>query len=75
MQPQFLALLTTAEGTSILTETIFENRYQHVAELMRMGAKITVEGERPLSPVCRIWRALSSRLPTSEQVPPFSWQH
>jgi UDP-N-acetylglucosamine 1-carboxyvinyltransferase len=44
MQPQFLALLTTAEGTSILTETIFENRFQHVAELMRMGARITVEG-------------------------------
>jgi len=44
MQPQFLALLTIAEGTSIITETIFENRFQHVAELMRMGAKITVEG-------------------------------
>ncbi|HHV64756.1 MAG TPA: UDP-N-acetylglucosamine 1-carboxyvinyltransferase [Peptococcaceae bacterium] len=44
MQPQFLALLTIAEGTSILTETIFENRFQHVAELMRMGANITVEG-------------------------------
>jgi len=44
MQPQFLALLTIAEGTSIVTETIFENRYQHVAELIRMGAKITTEG-------------------------------
>lgn len=44
MQPQFLALLTIAEGTSIVTETIFENRFQHVAELNRMGAKITVEG-------------------------------
>jgi len=44
MQPQFMALLTTAEGTSIVTETIFENRFQHVAELVRMGAKITIEG-------------------------------
>lgn len=44
LQPQFLALLTTAEGTSIVTETIFENRFQHVAELIRMGAKIRIEG-------------------------------
>jgi len=44
LQPQFLALLTIAEGTSIVSETIFENRFQHVAELVRMGAKITVEG-------------------------------
>ncbi len=44
MQPQFLALLTVAEGTSIVTETIFENRFQHVAELRRMGAKIVIEG-------------------------------
>lgn len=44
MQPQFMALLTMADGTSIVTETIFENRYQHVAELVRMGAKITTEG-------------------------------
>ncbi|UWG98435.1 UDP-N-acetylglucosamine 1-carboxyvinyltransferase [Dehalobacter sp. DCM] len=44
LQPQFLALLTIADGTSIVTETIFENRFQHVAELRRMGAKITIEG-------------------------------
>lgn len=44
MQPQFLALLTIADGTSIVSETIFENRFQHVAELRRMGARITVEG-------------------------------
>ncbi|MGE4271380.1 MAG: UDP-N-acetylglucosamine 1-carboxyvinyltransferase [Desulfitobacterium sp.] len=44
MQPQFMALLATAEGTSIMTETIFENRFQHVDELRRMGAQITVEG-------------------------------
>jgi UDP-N-acetylglucosamine 1-carboxyvinyltransferase len=44
MQPQFMALLSMAEGTSIITETIFENRFQHVDELRRMGAQITVEG-------------------------------
>ena len=44
MQPQFLALLTMAEGTSVVTETIFENRFQHIAELRRMGAKIIIEG-------------------------------
>jgi UDP-N-acetylglucosamine 1-carboxyvinyltransferase len=44
MQPQFMALLTCAEGTSIMTETIFENRFQHVDELRRMGSNITVEG-------------------------------
>jgi len=44
MQPQFLALLTIAEGTSIITETIFENRFQHIAELRRMGAKVIIEG-------------------------------
>ena len=44
MQPQFMAMLSSAEGTSIITETIFENRFQHVDELCRMGAQITVEG-------------------------------
>ncbi|EHQ91541.1 UDP-N-acetylglucosamine 1-carboxyvinyltransferase [Desulfosporosinus youngiae] len=44
MQPQFMAMLSSAEGTSIITETIFENRFQHVDELRRMGAQITVEG-------------------------------
>lgn len=44
MQPQFMAMLACAEGTSIITETIFENRFQHVDELRRMGAQITVEG-------------------------------
>ena len=44
MQPQVLALLTTAHGTSIIVETVFENRYKHVEELLRMGANIKVEG-------------------------------
>ena len=44
MQAQFMAMLTLAEGTSLLTETIFENRYMHVPELNRMGADIDVRG-------------------------------
>jgi UDP-N-acetylglucosamine 1-carboxyvinyltransferase len=44
MQAQLMAMLTRAEGTSLLTETIFENRYMHVPELNRMGADIEVRG-------------------------------
>ncbi len=44
MQAQFMALMAVAEGTSIVKETVFENRFMHVAELVRMGADITVEG-------------------------------
>jgi UDP-N-acetylglucosamine 1-carboxyvinyltransferase len=56
LQAQYLALMTQAEGASRVTETIFENRFQHVAELLRMGADIQIEGReavvrgpRPLS--------------------------
>ncbi|MFM6853238.1 MAG: UDP-N-acetylglucosamine 1-carboxyvinyltransferase, partial [Sphingopyxis sp.] len=44
MQAQFMAALALADGTSVLTETIFENRYMHVPELARMGADIQVSG-------------------------------
>ncbi|GDX60088.1 UDP-N-acetylglucosamine 1-carboxyvinyltransferase [Nitrosomonadaceae bacterium] len=44
MQAQFMVLNSVAEGTSIITETIFENRFMHVQELKRMGANIEVEG-------------------------------
>jgi UDP-N-acetylglucosamine 1-carboxyvinyltransferase len=44
MQAQFMAMLTVANGASLLTETIFENRFMHVPELARMGADITVRG-------------------------------
>ncbi|MBQ0058552.1 MAG: UDP-N-acetylglucosamine 1-carboxyvinyltransferase [Lachnospiraceae bacterium] len=44
MQPQITALLALSEGTSIVTESIFENRFKYVAELCRMGASIKVEG-------------------------------
>ena len=44
MQAQFMAMLCLAQGASVLTETIFENRYMHVPELARMGANIEVHG-------------------------------
>ncbi len=44
MQAQFVALLSIANGTSIVTETVFENRFKHTEELIRMGAKIKVDG-------------------------------
>ncbi|KPK01127.1 MAG: UDP-N-acetylglucosamine 1-carboxyvinyltransferase [Nitrospira bacterium SG8_35_4] len=44
MQAQFMALMTIADGTSLITENIFENRFMHVAEMRRMGADINVEG-------------------------------
>lgn len=45
MQSIFATLLTIAKGTSIIVENIFENRYKYVQELIRMGAKISVEGK------------------------------
>lgn len=44
MQAQFMALMTVADGASVISENIFENRFMHVSELMRFGADITVEG-------------------------------
>jgi UDP-N-acetylglucosamine 1-carboxyvinyltransferase len=44
MQAQFIALNTIAEGTALVTETIFENRFMHVQELRRLGASIDIEG-------------------------------
>lgn len=44
MQAQFMALMSIADGASIIKETVFENRFMHVAELRRMGADITVDG-------------------------------
>jgi UDP-N-acetylglucosamine 1-carboxyvinyltransferase len=56
MQAQYMALATQAEGTSLVMENIFENRFMHVQELVRMGANIrvngrtaTVQGRTPLS--------------------------
>jgi UDP-N-acetylglucosamine 1-carboxyvinyltransferase len=46
MQAQYMALATQAEGTSVITETIFENRFLHASEMIRMGASISVDGRR-----------------------------
>ena len=46
LQAQFMALMVQGDGASIIHETIFENRFMHVAELKRMGADITIEGSR-----------------------------
>jgi UDP-N-acetylglucosamine 1-carboxyvinyltransferase len=46
MQAQFMALATQAEGTTVVTENIFENRFMHALELVRMGANIKIEGRR-----------------------------
>jgi UDP-N-acetylglucosamine 1-carboxyvinyltransferase len=47
-QAQFMAMMTVAQGTSVITETIFENRFMHAQELMRMGASIQIEGNRAI---------------------------
>src|SRR5207245_6958442 len=44
MQAQYMALATQAEGTSVISERIFENRFLHASEMMRMGANISIEG-------------------------------
>jgi UDP-N-acetylglucosamine 1-carboxyvinyltransferase len=48
MQAQYMALATQADGTSIVTENIFENRFMHAQELVRMGANIKIEGRRAI---------------------------
>ncbi len=48
MQAQYMTLMTQAEGVSTVTETIFENRFMHVSELLRMGADIHVQGNQAL---------------------------
>lgn len=48
MQAQFMALMTMAKGASLITETIFENRFMHVSELTRLGADISIRGNTAL---------------------------
>jgi UDP-N-acetylglucosamine 1-carboxyvinyltransferase len=45
MQAQFMTLNAISQGASVVTETIFENRFMHVNELVRLGAKIQIEGK------------------------------
>ncbi|MBI5560949.1 MAG: UDP-N-acetylglucosamine 1-carboxyvinyltransferase [Deltaproteobacteria bacterium] len=48
MQAQFVAMMSVADGLSVVTETIFENRFMHTAELKRMGADITIDGRNAI---------------------------
>jgi UDP-N-acetylglucosamine 1-carboxyvinyltransferase len=48
MQAQIMALMTVAEGRSVITEAVFENRFMHVNELLRLGADITIAGNTAL---------------------------
>jgi UDP-N-acetylglucosamine 1-carboxyvinyltransferase len=48
MQAQFMALASIAEGTAVITETIFENRFMHALELQRLGADISIQGNSAL---------------------------
>ncbi len=48
MQAQYMAFMTQARGTSVITENIFENRFMHASELIRMGADIKIEGSRAI---------------------------
>jgi len=57
MQAQFTAMNAVAEGTGIITETIFENRFMHVSEMQRMGADITIQGN---SAICKGVEGLTS---------------
>src|SRR6202008_4363121 len=47
-QAQYMALVTQADGSSIITENIFENRFMHAQELVRMGANVKIEGRRAI---------------------------
>jgi UDP-N-acetylglucosamine 1-carboxyvinyltransferase len=53
MQAQFMALMALAKGASVITETIFENRYMHVSELQRLGADISVTGNLAVVRGCK----------------------
>jgi UDP-N-acetylglucosamine 1-carboxyvinyltransferase len=48
MQAQYMALMTHAEGVSIINETIFENRFMHASELIRLGANIQISGNKAI---------------------------
>lgn len=74
LQAQFMALLTMAEGAGMVTETIFENRFMHVPELLRMGANINVHGHA--SAIVRGVKKLSARrswLPTCGHLSRWCW--
>lgn len=64
LQSPMMAAMTTAEGTSIVTETVFENRLKHAEELMRMGANIRVEGHTAI--ICGVPKLTGARVEASD---------
>jgi UDP-N-acetylglucosamine 1-carboxyvinyltransferase len=64
MQAQYMALATQAEGVSVVTENIFENRFMHVQELVRMGANIKVDGR--IATVCGATRLSAAAVMCSD---------
>ena len=58
LQAQMMVLMAVSEGTSVITENIFENRFMHVQELNRMGARITLDGNQA---TVRGWRRCPAR--------------
>ena len=64
MHPQFSALLSVANGTSSVTESVWESRFQYVEELKKMGADISVEGNR--ATICGVERLKGAEVTASD---------
>ena len=73
LQAQIMALMSVARGSSVITETIFENRFMHVAELRRLGASIAVEGHNAVIKGVKRLRAPPSWRRTCGPRPRSSW--
>jgi UDP-N-acetylglucosamine 1-carboxyvinyltransferase len=63
LQPQFMALLTLARGTSVITETVFEKRFMHIEEMARMGADIRIEDRTAIITGRQLLQGASVRAP------------
>jgi len=73
LQAQIMALMAVSRGSSVITETIFENRFMHVAELRRLGANIAVEGHNAVVKGVKKLRGAPSWRRTCEPRPRLSW--
>ena len=69
-----MAMVTTAPGTSIITETVFENRFMHVNELKRLGANIKIEGRSAIVEGVSHLTGTSVKATDLRQVQPWYWQ-
>ncbi len=70
MQAQLMALNTIADGTAIIAENIFENRYMHVQELNRMGAQIEIDGHTAVAANIAEFLQWMGRVNRKDQVVP-----